>query len=174
MTQELIDLRTSILEGRYNDALAIVDELEGMSKQAILRTIQSHLVILLIHLIKNQIEQRLTGSWANSIRNSIREIKKLNLKDNKTSFYINEDEWENLIEEEVLENAIADASEEVLEGKYTRSQLSEMLDKLQLMERAIELLTLTYTHSAKELPALIEEILVQLPGGENWINRRKN
>jgi hypothetical protein len=30
MTQELIDLRTSILEGRYADALAIVDELEGM------------------------------------------------------------------------------------------------------------------------------------------------
>jgi len=173
MTQELIDLRTSILEGRYNDALAIVDELEGMSKQAILRTIKSHLLILLIHLIKNQIEQRLTSSWANSIRNSIREIKKLNLKDNKTSYYINEDEWENLIEEEVLEDAIADASEEVMEGKYTRSQLSEMLDKPQLLERAIKILTLTYTHSAKELPALIEEILVELPGGEDWINRRK-
>ncbi len=32
MTQELIDLRTSILEGRYADALVIVDELEGLSK----------------------------------------------------------------------------------------------------------------------------------------------
>ncbi len=32
MTQELIDLKKSILEGRYADALAIVDELEGMSK----------------------------------------------------------------------------------------------------------------------------------------------
>lgn len=83
------------------------------------------------------------------------------------------DEWENLIEEEVIEKAIADASEEVLEGKYTRSQLSEMLDKPQLLERAIELLTLTYTHSAKELPALIEENLTQLPGGEDWLNRRK-
>lgn len=173
MPQELIDLRTSILEGRYSDALAIIDELEGMSKQAVLRTIQSHLLILLMHLIKNQIEQRLTGSWANSIRNSIREIKKLNLKDNKTSYYINEDEWENLIEEEVIENGIADASEEVLEGKYTRSQLSEILDKPQLLQIAIALLTLTYTHSAKELPALIEENLAQLPGGEDWLNRRK-
>ncbi|PIG94955.1 hypothetical protein [Gloeocapsopsis sp. IPPAS B-1203] len=36
MTQELIDLKKSILEGRYADALAIVDELEGMSRQAIL------------------------------------------------------------------------------------------------------------------------------------------
>ena len=62
MTQELLDLRNSILEGRYADALAIVDELEGLSRQAILRNIESFLVRLLIHLIKNQVEQRLTNS----------------------------------------------------------------------------------------------------------------
>ncbi len=33
MTQELIDLRNSILEQRYSDALSLVDELEGMSKK---------------------------------------------------------------------------------------------------------------------------------------------
>ncbi|GET38468.1 hypothetical protein [Microseira wollei] len=43
MTQELIDLRQSILEGRYADALAIVDQLEGMSKNSILRQIKSFL-----------------------------------------------------------------------------------------------------------------------------------
>ncbi|MFB2974160.1 hypothetical protein ACE1CD_34785 [Aerosakkonema sp. BLCC-F183] len=85
MTQELIDLRTSILEERYSDALAIVDELEGMSKQAVLRTIKSHLLVLLMHSIKN----------------------------------------------------------------------------------------LTYNHSAKELPALIEAHLAKLPGGEDWRDRRK-
>lgn len=62
MTQELIDIKKSILEGCYADALAIVDELEGMSKQAILRNIQVYLKILLIHLIENQVEQRLTSS----------------------------------------------------------------------------------------------------------------
>ena len=90
MTQELIDLRNSIMEGRYADALAIVDELEGMSKQAILRNIQSYLRILLIHLIKNQIEQRLTNYWATSIRNSLIEINKINPKENKKSYYINQ------------------------------------------------------------------------------------
>ena len=55
MTQELMDLRNSILEQRLEDALAIVDELEGMSKQAILRNIESFLVRMLIHLIKYQI-----------------------------------------------------------------------------------------------------------------------
>jgi hypothetical protein len=33
MTQELIDLRNSILEKRYADALAIVDELEGLCEK---------------------------------------------------------------------------------------------------------------------------------------------
>ena len=109
MTQELMDLKTSILEGRYGDALFIVDELEGMSKQAILRNIKAFLKILLIHLIKNQVEQRLTGSWASSIRNAVLEIQDLNLKGNKTSYYINNDEWEGFIES-VLMAAMPSAS----------------------------------------------------------------
>ncbi|MBW4492721.1 MAG: DUF29 domain-containing protein [Oscillatoria princeps RMCB-10] len=172
MTQELTDLRASILEGRYGDALAIVDELEGMSKQAILRNIQSYLLVLLVHLIKNQVEQRLTGSWANSIRSSIREIKKLNLKDNKTSYYINSDQWKNVLED-VIEDAIAEASEEVMDGAYSPFELAEILDRPQVMETAQKFLALTYSHSAKELPAAVIEYLAKLPGGEDWINRRK-
>jgi len=173
MTQELIALRNSILEGRYTDALAIVDELDGMSKQAILRQIQSFLNVLLIHLIKNQVEQRLTGSWVNSIRNAIREIKKANIKDNKTSYYINCEEWDNLLEEEVIEDAIAEAAEEVLNGVYTQFQLAEMIDRNVIIQTAVRLLNLTYIHSAKDLPAVLAQHLSQLPGGEDWINRRQ-
>jgi hypothetical protein len=60
MVQELIDLRQSIVEGRYQDALDIVDELEGMGKQAILRNLESFLVRLLIHLIKNSVQDLLS------------------------------------------------------------------------------------------------------------------
>ena len=168
MTQELTDLRNSIIQGRYADALAIVDELEGMSKQAILRNIQSYVNILLIHLIKNQIEQRLTASWVSSIRNSIREVKKLNIKAHKKSYYINQDEWENLIQEEVMEDAIADASLEVMNGKYSQFQLGEIIDRNKLIDNALQFLALTYTYSAKELPAIVTEKLSQLPGGEDW------
>ena len=159
MTQELIDLRNSILQGNYAEALAIVDELEGMSKKSNFRQIKSFLKILLIHLIKNQIEQRLTNSWAASIRNSVREIQEINLKENKKSYYINQDEWENLIEEEVIEDAIADASLEIMNGKYTRSQLSEILDRKEIITKAITFLSLTYTCSAKELPAIMDDYL---------------
>ena len=167
MTQELIDLRNSILQGNYADALAIIDELEGMSKQAILRNIESFLKILLIHLIKNQIEQRLTNYWMACIRNSIREIQKINLKENKKSYYVNHDEWENLIEEEVIEDAIADASIEIMNGKYTRSQLSKILDRKLIISTAMTFLFLTYTYSPKELPAIMDDYLSQLPNDKN-------
>ncbi|QYX31373.1 DUF29 family protein [Sphaerospermopsis torques-reginae] len=162
MTQELIDLRNSILQGNYTEALAIVDELEGMSKKATIRQIKSFLKILLIHIIKNQIEKRLTNSWMASIRNSIREIQEINLKENKKSYYINEDEWENLIEESVIEDAIADASLEIMNGKYTRSQLSTIINRKQVINSAITFLYLTYTYSPKELPAIMDDYLSQL------------
>ena len=82
MTQELIYMRNSILEKRYQNALAIVEELEGMSKQAILLNIESFLVRMLIHLIKNQVDSRLTNSLVASISDSLLQNKKLNLKDN--------------------------------------------------------------------------------------------
>ena len=171
MTQELMDLKTSIIEGRYADALLIVDELEGMSKQAILRNIKAFLKILLIHLIKNQVEQRLTGSWACSIRNAVLEIKGLNLKGNKTSYYINNDEWEGFIES-VLMAAIADASEEVLNGKLNRVQLTARIEQSQIILTAHRLLSLTYNYSEQELPVIMDDYLSQLPGGEDWSNRR--
>lgn len=173
MTQELIDLRASILEGRYAEALSIVDELEGMSKKAILRQIKSFFRILLIHLIKNQIEQRLTNSWASSIRNCMREIQDLNLKENQTSYYISLDEWVNWLEDEI-EAAIRDASNEVMNGTYSPFQLLEIVDKSWIINQAQQLLGLTYNNSVKELPAVIDDYLTQLPGGEDWKAGRRS
>ncbi|HLP90321.1 MAG TPA: hypothetical protein VK184_17265 [Nostocaceae cyanobacterium] len=172
MTQELIDLRNSILEGRYNDALEIVDELEGMSKLAILRNIQAYLRVFLIYLIKNQIEQRLTNSWVASIRNSLREIQKLNLKANKKSYYINLEEWDDYLEDE-LEAAIRDASLEVANGVYNEFELLEMVDRNQLKQTGLKFLTLIYSYSVRELPTVIAENLTNLPGGEDWKSRKQ-
>lgn len=168
MTQELIDLRDSILAGRYEDALAIVDELEGMSKQAILRNIESFLVRLLVHLIKNQIEQRLTNSWVASISDSIIQIFKLNIKDNKTSYYIKSDDWQPYLEE-AMERAIRPASVEVLDGQLKPKQVSERINRNQLIEISQKLLDLTYEYTAKDLPAAIDTYLAELSGGEDWL-----
>ena len=167
MVQELVDLRISIFEGRYEDALGIIDELEGMSKQAILRNIESFLIRLMIHLIKNQVESRLTNSWAASIAGSIVEIKKLNLKDNKTSYYIKSGEWESYLEE-ALEFAIRPASQEVLNGKLSRAKLAARLNREQLLLIAQDLVTLIYDNSTRELEDKLDEYLTLLPGGAEW------
>jgi hypothetical protein len=171
MVQELIDLRQSIVEGRYQDALNIVDELEGMGKQAILRNIESFLVRLLIHLIKNQVEKRLTNSWAASISDSIRQIKKLNLKDNKKSYYIQQNEWSEYLEE-AFEVAILEASIEVSGGTYTPIQLEEIVDQEQVIKTALTLINFTYLYSAKDLLSTVRGYFINLPGGKEWLERR--
>lgn len=172
MTQELIDLRNSILEERYADALAIVDELDWMSKKATLRNIKSFVVRMLIHLIKNQVEQRLTNSGAAAITNSVVEIQNLNLQDNKTSHYIKQNEWEPTLMQ-AFEIAIRQASVEVLNGRYNPFQLSNLVDKTQIIQLAQQLLNMTYEYSTENLPAIVDEYLTQLPGGEDWQGRQE-
>ncbi|MDY6805926.1 MAG: DUF29 family protein [Cyanobacteriota bacterium] len=172
-TQELIDLRTCIMEGRTSDALIIIDELDGMSKKDIIRKIKSYLTVMLVHLIKNQVERRLTNSWAASIRSAIREIQDLNLKANKTSYYFKADEWEEMLEE-AIEFAIGQASVEVENGAYTPFQLAEMVDRISIKATAISFLELTYSNSAKDLPGVINDNLVLLVGGEDWKFGKRN
>ena len=169
MIQELIDLRQTIVEGRYQDALDIIDELEGMGKQAILRNIESFLVRLLIHLIKNQLEKRLTNSWAASISDSIIQIKKLNLKDNKKSYYIKQGEWLSYLEE-AIELAIRPVSIELLSGSLKPTQISRQINRDELVSISRKLINLTYKYPVKQLPDEIDQLLAELPGGEAWIN----
>ncbi|AFZ34840.1 protein of unknown function DUF29 [Stanieria cyanosphaera PCC 7437] len=161
MTQELIDLRQSILDGRYQDALDIIDELEGMSKQAILRNIESCLVRLLVHLIKIQIEKRTTKSWRSSIANSIVKIKKLNLKDNKKSYYLESGEWQEYLAE-ALNPALNEACLEVKEGIFDYKQLKQEIDKNQLFNWANSLLNLTYKNSTEQLSEMTLDYLESL------------
>jgi Domain of unknown function DUF29 len=167
MTQELVDLRLHLQDGRYQEALAIVDELEGMGKQAILRNLESFLVRLLVHLIKNQVELRLTNSWLASISDSVVQIAKLNLKDNKTSHYIKRSEWQPYIEE-AIEEAIRPASVEIFDGQIKPKQLSDRIDRTQLIAFAQQLLSLTYTTSRKDLPDAIDTVVATLPGASEW------
>ena len=172
-TQELIDLRTCIMEGRNHDALAIIDELDAMSKKDIIRKIKSYLIVMLIHLIKNQVEGRLTNSWAASIRNAIIEIQDLNLRPNKTSYLIKEDEWDEILEN-AIESAIDNASAEVENGVYSPFQLEEMVDKNSAIATTKSFLALTYSSSANNLSAIIKDNLTLLPGGEDWKFGKRN
>lgn len=76
--EELLELRELLQQGKVDEALLLVDELEDMSLSDKINKIDSYGVILLVHLIKQQAEKRSTRSWEISIENAAREISKLN------------------------------------------------------------------------------------------------
>ena len=67
--EEILTLKELLLKGDIPGSLAIVEELEEMGRKDIVKTIRSYAIVLLIHLIKRQVEKRTTRSWDVSIQN---------------------------------------------------------------------------------------------------------
>ena len=137
--EELFALKELLLKGDIKGSLAIVEELEEIGKKDIIKTIRSHAIILLLHLIKQQAENRTTRSWNVSIRNSVLEIQDENQRPKSASFYLNSEELH-----QVLENAyrlaINKASLEVEEGRYELEELERLINKEEILNRALGLI----------------------------------
>ncbi len=134
---EILELRKSINEGRYADALHIIDELEEMAKDDKLDKIFSYMQILLIHLIKQNAENRTTRSWDNSIKHSLYQIERVNKRRKSGGDYMKSEElFENLAEAFVLSLDLA--AEEAFEGIYTSEQLLTKIDKNKILAEAMK------------------------------------
>lgn len=138
--EELITLRKYIEEKDYLKALQLVSELEEMSKEDKLNKIYSYLVILLIHLIKQEAEKRTTKSWNVSINNSVREINRTNKRRKSGGYYANEQEIKETIDE-AFEAAIERASLEAFEGVYNSQELLNMIDSEAIKKTALKLIS---------------------------------
>lgn len=137
--EEILELRKSINEGRYADALHIIDELEEMAKDDKLDKIFSYMQILLIHLIKQNAEQRTTRSWDNSIYHSLSQIKRVNKRRKSGGDYMKQDElFEDL--HDAFDLAIRDAAQETFEGLYSYEQLLTKIDKNKILAEAMNLI----------------------------------
>jgi nucleotide-binding universal stress UspA family protein len=137
--EELLMLKDLLLKGDVPAALAVVEELEEMSRKDIIKTIRSYAVILLLHLIKQQAENRLTRSWEVSIRNCVREIQRENKRRKAGGNYLNSEELLETLEEAYL-NAIDEASLEVEEGRYLPEELEQIVNREDLLDRAMALI----------------------------------
>ena len=137
--EELAELRNYIHSERYAEALLLIDELEEMSKEDKLNKIHSHVIILLLHLIKKHTEQRSSRSWEFSIANSIHQITRINKRRKSGGHYADEA----LLRESLREAfpiALKRASLEVFEGKFDEFELEEKINKNQILEEAFSLL----------------------------------
>jgi hypothetical protein len=159
--EELTQLRQLIIAGNTSGAIALIDELEEMSRKAIIRNIESYLVLLLAHLIKHQAEQRMTNSWLASIVNAVVAIKKLNNRD-KNSYYLKESEWDDYLEE-AIELAVLEAAKEAFGGIYSVEQLTATFDRDLVIKTAFKLLQLTYREETKKLLLKVRELVSDRP-----------
>jgi Domain of unknown function DUF29 len=125
--EELLDLRTAIEAGRYDDALFMIDEMTAMAKKDTINKIGSFVRILLIHLIKAHAEQRMTRSWRNSIKYALEEIAESNQREAARGVYMDATALQMSIEKR-FELALDKASEEAFEGVYTARQLAASID----------------------------------------------
>ncbi|MFN7254334.1 MAG: DUF29 family protein [Microcystis sp.] len=126
--EELLELKALLLKGDIKGSLAIVEDLEDMSKNGIISTIRSYAVILLLHLIKQQAENRTTRSWDVSIRNSVREIQRQNKRRKAAGYYLSDEELTDTLNDAYL-NALDAASLEVEAGRYQSEQIEAIIDK---------------------------------------------
>lgn len=146
--EEILELKEKLYQGDISAAIAICDELETMGRQDKINILESFLVVLLIHLIKIQVENRVTASWIESIRNSLLEIKDRN-KLGRKSYYIKQGCWSEYFENK-LYRAIIKASKEV-RGGIDIKDLKATIDKEQLKSQALSLLNLIYDLSEEEI-----------------------
>ncbi len=137
--EELLELKTLLLKGDIKASLVIVEELAEMSKNDIIDNIYSYATILLLHLIKQQAENRTTRSWDVSIRNSSREIQRKNKRRKSGGYYLTPEELLETLEEAYL-NAIDRASLEVAEGIYVTEELEKMVNQEEIVNQALALI----------------------------------
>ena len=137
--EELLTLKDLLVKGDVQGALIIVEELTEMSRNDIIKTIRSYAVILLLHLIKQQAENRTTRSWEVSIRNSVREIQRENKRRKAGDYYLAPEELLEILAEAYL-NAIDEASLEVEEGCYESEELEKLVNREEIINRALALM----------------------------------
>ncbi len=150
--EEILELKDCLINHQYERAMTIVAELEQMGRQDKINNLESFLVILLIHLIKIQVEKRVTRSWRSSILNSLREIQKRN-RLGKKSYYIQPNQWQEHFDNIYLD-AIFKAADEVF-GGIEISELKSLVDLNSLQNTTFELLEFTYTLSGDSIVQLI-------------------
>jgi hypothetical protein len=133
--EELIQLRHLVQGGRYADALALIDEMEEMSRDDKINKITSFMEILLIHSIKQAVEQRSTRSWEVSIRNAARQINRINKRRKAGDWYLGDDDLHQALSD-AYPSAIDSASLEALEGTLSSRDLAARVEREAVLEAA--------------------------------------
>jgi hypothetical protein len=137
--EELVDLRTYIEQGRYADALHLLGDMDEMSREDKINKIESFLMVLLLHLIKQHAEKRTTRSWDISIRNAVRQIMRSNQRQRAGGYYLDRQTMRATIDD-VYSTALDFASLEAFGGLYDSEMLATLVDESAVKTNAMRLI----------------------------------
>ena len=137
--EELWELRCHLEAGDYGAALQVLDELDEMSRKDTIYKIQSCMEIILIHLMKQQAEQRTTRSWDLSIRTSCHRIQRLNKRRKTAGWFLTVAELREALGE-VYDDALDRAAFEAFAGQYTTSALAARVHRQEILAQALALI----------------------------------
>lgn len=135
--EELLELKEYILRRDYDAALALIEELEEMSKKDIINNIRSYAVVLLLHLIKQELEERTTKSCDISIANSVLEIQSLNRRRKAKGNYLDLEELQEVLQD-AWPQAVNLASKEAFEGILNASAILEKVNEPEMILQALK------------------------------------
>ncbi len=136
--EELLELKDLIVKKDYQSALALVEEMEEMSREDKINKIKSFIKIILVHLIKQAAEQRTTRSGDISIRSSLISLCDTNKRRKSGGYYAARDELAELIES-AFSIALDFASLEAFGGSYDSRQIAEKIDANTIKKKALQL-----------------------------------
>lgn len=137
--EELIELRRSIENQNYAEALQIVDDLAEILIEDKLNKIYSYMVILLLNLIKQEVEKKLTRSWEFSIASSVKQINRTNKQRKTGGYYARQKDLEEIIDD-AFEIALKGAAIEVLGGNCSQRKLLNIISKERIIKKVLTLI----------------------------------
>jgi hypothetical protein len=137
--EELWELRRYVQAGDVDAALALIDEMEEMSRDDKITRIRSYMKVLLTHLIKQAVERRSTRSWDVSVRNALDEIVTRNKRRKAGGWYLSVEELAEALCG-AYDAALDWAALEAFGGAYTAEQLRSMHDAEALWQEALRLI----------------------------------
>ncbi|GCA77606.1 hypothetical protein MiTe_04462 [Microcystis aeruginosa NIES-2520] len=137
--EELLELKNLLIAGNVPDALILVEEMTEMSKDDKLNKIFSFSIIVLLHLIKQQAENRSTRSWETSISNSVRQIQRINQRRKTGGNYLTSEELKETLDD-AYSSALRQAALEAFDGIYQPEEIEAMIDKNKIINQALELI----------------------------------
>ncbi|MRS60562.1 hypothetical protein [Larkinella terrae] len=137
--EEIMLLRKLVEEHDYKGALALIDHMDEMARDDKINKVGAYVFVLLVHLIKQQAENRTVRSWNHLIEKALDGIHRANKRRKTGGQYLSAKELDETIDER-FNLAISEAASEVFEGMHSSNKIAKMIDAEQIKGKALELI----------------------------------